>query len=375
MKKIIALTALLASMSIFAGPKADLEKAEKLIKQNKIEEAMNIFKKSKKVKGEEKEYEKVNVSLALYYINQKNEEEAMKYLNKVSEDLSSKTEEAKMSDNYLYQLSKSNKDKIKYLTRFSNRMDNKELNVLVALVYLNTVENNNLEVNRIMSEANKNGINFVELLNYNLISTLILEDYAKAEIYINKSLNSKNSNIVANTHLLLAMYNFENKNDDKANIELEKAEKKGENNPEILYKISEIYKVKGDLNKNYEYLKKAYKLAPKEEIIILNLILNSFDRKDEKSENRWIGILKNLNKNYNYLSIAAVYLQNNEFDIAEKYALKAVKTDSKANLMLAIIYGNKGDKDLSEKYAKKALENEETKKDAQQIFKQLKKFK
>ncbi len=373
MKKIITLSALIVSMLTLAGPKADLEKAKKLIQENKEKEAVKVLRNSKEAKGEEKEFEKINFNLGQYYLSNKNNEEAIKYLEKVSKNTSSKTNEAKASDDYLYQLSKTNSDKIKYLERLSNRLDNKNMEMLVGLVLLNEKENNSDKIKEILKKAKSNGADFLDQLYLFVAQEIIMEDYNKADKYIDKALKSKNPKVLASTHFLLAAYNLEKGNEDKAISEMKKSESSLPNDAETLFNIAELYRAKGDLKENYNYLKKSYKLSPKEPAIILNLMLNSFKQKNTKEENKWLGILRNTNKEYTDLNIAAVFLENSELQISEKYAKKAVKKDGKANLLLSYIYFQENKKDLAITYAKKALKVKETKATAEEFLKQLQK--
>ena len=57
MKKIIAISALLTSLLAIAGPKADIQTANKLLAEKKVDQAIKVLKDSKNAKGEEAEYE------------------------------------------------------------------------------------------------------------------------------------------------------------------------------------------------------------------------------------------------------------------------------------------------------------------------------
>lgn len=83
MKKILILGSLLASLYSIAGPKQDLIKAQELLNQNKVEQAVKVLEESKPVKGEEAEYLLVNYNLLNFA---KTPEEAKKYLLVLTKD-------------------------------------------------------------------------------------------------------------------------------------------------------------------------------------------------------------------------------------------------------------------------------------------------
>ncbi|WP_067141752.1 tetratricopeptide repeat protein [Oceanivirga salmonicida] len=376
MKKIITLSALIISMITLAGPKADLEKAQKLLNERKEKEAIEVLKRSKMAKGEEAEYELINANIALYYLANKDEASAMKYFKKVSDDEKSRTDTSKSADGYLVQLSKNNKDKIKYLTRLSNRFDDKDLDILSSLAYLHITEKNTREVDKIFADAKKVKLDgFYDYLHLLTGQKLLVDDYNKADYYIKKALKSKDKSIVANTHFLLGVYHFDKKDMNKAKKELMEAEKLTPNDTNLLYRIANVYKALGDNNTSYEYLKKAYVKSRQEKQVILELIINSYKRKDTKDENKWVGVLRNLDKNFVDLALAEIFMQAGEIELAEKYALLAVKKDIDANFLLAYISIQKGDKKSAEKYATNSLKSKVFGEKAKQLLEEIKKIK
>lgn len=63
MNKFLVSLVFFMGFNIFAGPVQDIKDANKLIEQNKLDEAISLLEKSKPVKGEEDSYELLNTFL------------------------------------------------------------------------------------------------------------------------------------------------------------------------------------------------------------------------------------------------------------------------------------------------------------------------
>lgn len=344
--KIIALFAIIFSANIFAGPKADIEKANKLLLENKPKEAIEILKKSQLVKGEEVEFEQINHTLGLSYINAGDTVNAEKYLKIVSDNLSSKSDIAKDADRYLIYLAKDDEKKSMYLERLSNRSDNKDPQILAELNAMYTLSKNNKKLASLTSLIKSQGENYVDVVGLMTGQVLLSSDEKLALQQLNKVLKSKNPKIVGEANFTLATYNISKKNFEKAKENIAKAEKIDGSNAILIARIGGLYKVMGDMEKSFTYLKKAYKLDSKQLAIVIDLIENSYERKNKKDQNIWSSIARNFDKSVTNLELAKVFLSKSNFGLAKEFAIEASKKgDKTANLLLFGIYLEELDKD------------------------------
>ncbi|VWL85332.1 tetratricopeptide repeat protein [Oceanivirga miroungae] len=355
MKKIITIFTFLISVSLIAGPKADLEKASKLISENKEKEAISLLEKTKPVKGEENEYEQINYALAANYISKNDEDNAKKYFQKISDNKNSKSDIAKGADQYLMALASDDSGKILYLERLSERFDNKNYEILSELnayYVLNKLDEKASSLNKVIKEQ---GENFEDIVSLFTGEVLVPQDFDLANTYIKKALKSKNPKIQIEAHILLASYYLAKKDYKKVEEEVNLAEKINPSDAMLLARIGDIYKSMGNENKNYEYLKKAYKLDSKQLSIVIALIESSYDRNDKKDQNVWSGVARNLNKDVNDLELAKLFMQKEKIELAKEFAIKASKENNEANYLLFVIYINEYNKEEMLKYADKIL--------------------
>lgn len=340
MKKLIALGMLLTSFVLVAGPKADLERANKLIAEKKSAEAVEVLKNSKNnVKGEEEYYEYINYILATQA--SKDEKEFMEYLKKASSNPKSTTQSAVQANILLVNNSKSNKDKIKYLEILNERINKSDVEVLAALASLYKAENENSKFNEIVKyveSVNKADItdNFNRMLGHNLLIGLNKEN--EGIMYLNKAANSKFVNIKTDAYLSYADYYTIKKDAKKVAEYLNAAsmdkEKYGLIADRFLGRL-------GDLKTAYEYSKKAYNLTPSNKAILNQVFILAVANKDTKAENKYANLIKK----------------------------------EHGNIGVAYLLGNNGLLDASEKYAKLALKDSKTKKQAQDLLKQIEQVK
>lgn len=369
MKKNIIFMSIIASLINFAGPKADLEEANKLINDNKINDAIKVLEASKPVKGEEKEFEQINFSLAMHYINQNQDEKAKIYLDKISDDINSKTEIAKQVDSILIRSTNNEKEKIKYLERLSSRFDNKDLDILATLNAAYVLANETKESSLLLSNAKKENLD-LDWLNFLTGQNLINLNFDKAKIYLNKALDSKNNVIKSEVHFLLARYYYLKKEDKKAETEIEQAIKIDGKNANLLARIAEVYKRLGDEKLNYKYLNDAYKADPQDIRIVINLIMSSYNLNDKKEQNKWYGIARNINKDINNATLTNIFYVNathemeegnielakQEFGLAKEYGMKAFNEGNKeVNFILLILSISDYDKVNAEKFANEIM--------------------
>lgn len=357
-KKIISLFAFVFSAILFAGPKADLEKANKLISENKQEEAIKLLEKTEPVKGEESEYEQINYALGLNYVEIGDEKNAEKYLKKVSDNVNSKTEIAKNADKYLILLAKEKNLKIEYLERLSKRFDNKDPEIIAELnahYVLNKLDKKASSLNSLIKEQGENFSDIVDLITAQI---LVTENYDLANTYIKRALKSKNTKIVAEVHFMLANYNLSIKNEKKAIEEIALAEKIDPSNAVLLARIGGLYKSMDQEDKNFEYLKKAYKLDSKQLPIVLELIESSFDRNNKKDLNVWSSIARNFDKTVTDAELSKIFMKKNRKDLAKEFAISANKKgDKSVNYLLFALYLDEYNKEEILKIGEDILKN------------------
>lgn len=368
MKKLIATTMLLASLVAIAGPKEDIQKANKLLEQNKLSEAKEVLKKSKKTKGEEAEYELINYELATRFSN--TTEEAISYLKKAAENPNSTSQYAVQSNIYLINSSKTNKDKIKYLEMLVARPNQDTVDNVGILAALYKAENQTSKFNDLVKKVE--GTKRQDIIdNFNLFlgQTLLLQLNKESDgmIYLNKAATSKFKNIKASTYLVYADYYVIKKDAKKVASYLNSA---AQINPDTnTYSIvaDRFVTRLGDLKSAYSYAEKAYKLEPKSKQLLNQVFIYAVANKDSKAEAKYADLIKKDVKN---IGVAFLLHQNGLFDASEKYAKLALKDKSKeADLLLAAIYGNTGKLDLAITHAKNAVKNKVE--GAQKILTQL----
>ena len=332
MKKIIAISALLTSLLAIAGPKADIQTANKLFAENKRDQAIKVLKDSKNVKGEEAEYEMINYVLAKEY--SKSPEEAIEYLKKAVENPKSDSRAAIQANIDLIKIAKTNKEKIKYLEMLNKREGNFE--ALSNLAALYKVENETSKFNYIVKSI-ENTKNQDIIDNFNLLLGKYLLDLNKESdglSYLNKAENSKFVNVKSKVYLAYAEYYVAKKDVKNATKYLNAASVDKRNYHLISYRFLNHL---GDVKTAYSYAEKAHKDSPANIEYLKHVFVVSIVAKDSKGEERYASLLKKIGaKNItlaNLLRSSAIYLnriyRNEIYGSAEKYAKLALKDKSK----------------------------------------------
>lgn len=365
MKKIIAISALLTSLLAIAGPKADIQTANKLLAEKKVDQAIKVLKDSKNAKGEEAEYEYINYVLATKFA--KSNEEAIEYLKKAAENPKSNSQVAVQANIYLANSAKTTKEKIKYLEILNERLNKKDLDTLSGLAALYKVENETSKFNdivKLIENTKRQDVidNFNLLLGRALLGTNKESDGMS---YLNKAANSKFVNIKSGVYLAYADYYLAKKDVKNATRYLNGASIDKEN-----YRLisDRFLNVLGDVKTAYSYAEKAYNNSPAVNEYLNYVFVLSTITKDSKGEAKYVNLLKK--KGTKNIGLANLLYVNGIYEPAEKYAKLALKDKSKeADFLLSLIYGNTGKIDLAITHAKKAVANKVT--GADNILKQL----
>ena len=351
MKKILAMSAMIASLVALAGPKEDINKANDLFKKGKNEEAIKILKESKNAKGENVEYEYINYILATS--GSKSEEEAVMYLKKACEDKTSKSQYAINANILLADHAKTLKEKIEYLEMLDARVgDQIEVMVNLAFDYKSTNETEKLATLNKRVEAK--GEDFKNAFEITLGKLYLKKgNETEAMLHLNKTLNSKETVIASETNLLLGEYNLlEKKDAKKANSYFEKAIKLNPKEDMLYARIGVIYTNVNELAKAKKYFLKAYELNKQIEPNVKNLFTLAILSKDAKDEAKYANIIK---AKQGYYGVAQYLLTINDLNDAEKYAKMAIAGKEKgAELIMAITLGKMGKLDSALKVAKEA---------------------
>ncbi len=351
MKKILAMSAMIASLVALAGPKEDINKANDLFKKGKNEEAIKILKESKNAKGENVEYEYINYILATSF--SKSEEEAVMYLKKACEDKTSKSQYAINANILLADHAKTLKEKIEYLEMLDARVGD-QIDVMVNLAFNYKSTNETEKLATLNKRVEAKGEDFKNAFEITLGKLYLKKgNETEAMLHLNKTLNSKETVIASETNLLLGEYNLlEKKDAKKANSYFEKAIKLNPKEDMLYARIGVIYTNVNELAKAKKYFLKAYELNKQIEPNVKNLFTLAILSKDAKDEAKYANIIK---AKQGYYGVAQYLLTINDLNDAEKYAKMAIAGKEKgAELIMAITLGKMGKLDSALKVAKEA---------------------
>lgn len=351
MKKMLAMSAMIASLVALAGPKEDINKANDLFKKGKNEEAIKILKESKNAKGENVEYEYINYILATSF--SKSEEEAVMYLKKACEDKTSKSQYAINANILLADHAKTLKEKIEYLEMLDARVGD-QIDVMVNLAFNYKSTNETEKLATLNKRVEAKGEDFKNAFEITLGKLYLKKgNETEAMLHLNKTLNSKETVIASETNLLLGEYNLlEKKDAKKANSYFEKAIKLNPKEDMLYARIGVIYTNVNELAKAKKYFLKAYELNKQIEPNVKNLFTLAILSKDAKDEAKYANIIK---AKQGYYGVAQYLLTINDLNDAEKYAKMAIAGKEKgAELIMAITLGKMGKLDSALKVAKEA---------------------
>ena len=361
-RKLMILTAIIATTLGMAGTKEDLETAAKNYSSTKnIEKLESDLVNISKQKSDEYTIQ-AKIELARLKASQNKLDESKKYLNEILNDSVSTNQVKEFVYTQLYGISNNRNERISYLNELA-KLNSKELGYKVALIKEYTLSGNKVEADKLFKELTPNLTEEQKILFYNKLA----EDYISekspneaitiADLLI--ALNSTEAKVYGNMYKSYANISL-NKLDEAEKYALE-AEKLSNNSLESENLLYQIYNSKGDLNKA---LDKAIilKNATKTQEFYLDVILLAEIAKNTKVVNDTIKELKenkdikdDVKKNLNIL-IANDFVNLGYLDGAENYANKALKDDKnkEANMVLAFVQGSKGNKGLALKYVREA---------------------
>ena len=361
-RKLMILTAIIATTLGMAGTKEDLETAAKNYSSTKnIEKLESDLVNISKQKSDEYTIQ-AKIELARLKASQNKLDESKKYLNEILNDSVSTNQVKEFVYTQLYGISNNRSERISYLNELA-KLNSKELGYKVALIKEYTLSGNKVEADKLFKELTPNLTEEQKILFYNkLAEEYISEKSPNEAITISDlliALNSSEAKVYGNMYKSYANISL-NKLDEAEKYALE-AEKLSNNSLESENLLYQIYNSKGDLNKA---LDKAIilKNATKTQEFYLDVILLAEIAKNTKVVNDTIKELKenkdikdDVKKNLNIL-IANGFVNLGYLDSAENYANKALKDDKnkEANMVLAFVQGSKGNKGLALKYVREA---------------------
>lgn len=361
-RKLMILTAIIATTLGMAGTKEDLETAAKNYSSTKnIEKLESDLVNISKQKSDEYTIQ-AKIELARLKASQNKLDESKKYLNEILNDSVSTNQVKEFVYTQLYGISNNRSERISYLNELA-KLNSKELGYKVALIKEYTLSGNKVEADKLFKELTPNLTEEQKILFYNKLAEDYISEKAPNEaITISDlliALNSSEAKVYGNMYKSYANISL-NKLDEAEKYALE-AEKLSNNSLESENLLYQIYNSKGDLNKA---LDKAIilKNATKTQEFYLDVILLAEIAKNTKVVNDTIKELKenkdikdDIKKNLNIL-IANGFVNLGYLDGAEDYANKALKVDKnkEANMVLAFVQGSKGNKGLALKYVREA---------------------
>ena len=361
-RKLMILTAIIATTLGMAGTKEDLETAAKNYSSTKnIEKLESDLVNISKQKSDEYTIQ-AKIELARLKASQNKLDESKKYLNEILNDSVSTNQVKEFVYTQLYGISNNRSERISYLNELA-KLNSKELGYKVALIKEYTLSGNKVEADKLFKELTPNLTEEQKILFYNKLAEDYISEKAPNEaITISDlliALNSSEAKVYGNMYKSYANISL-NKLDEAEKYALE-AEKLSNNSLESENLLYQIYNSKGDLKKA---LDKAIilKNATKTQEFYLDVILLAEIAKNTKVVNDTIKELKenkdikdDVKKNLNIL-IANGFVNLGYLDGAENYANKALKDDKnkEANMVLAFVQGSKGNKGLALKYVREA---------------------
>ena len=361
-RKLMILTAIIATTLGMAGTKEDLETAAKNYSSTKnIEKLESDLVNISKQKSDEYTIQ-AKIELARLKASQNKLDESKKYLNEILNDSVSTNQVKEFVYTQLYGISNNRNERISYLNELA-KLNSKELGYKVALIKEYTLSGNKVEADKLFKELTPNLTEEQKILFYNKLAEDYISEKAPNEaITISDlliALNSSEAKVYGNMYKSYANISL-NKLDEAEKFALE-AEKLSNNSLESENLLYQIYNSKGDLKKA---LDKAIilKNATKTQEFYLDVILLAEIAKNTKVVNDIIKELKenkdikdDVKKNLNIL-IANGFVNLGYLDGAEDYANKALKVDKnkEANMVLAFVQGSKGNKGLALKYVREA---------------------
>ena len=261
-RKLMILTAIIATTLGMAGTKEDLETAAKNYSSTKnIEKLESDLVNISKQKSDEYTIQ-AKIELARLKASQNKLDESKKYLNEILNDSVSTNQVKEFVYTQLYGISNNRNERISYLNELA-KLNSKELGYKVALIKEYTLSGNKVEADKLFKELTPNLTEEQKILFYNkLAEDYISEKSPNEAITISDlliALNSSEAKVYGNMYKSYANISL-NKLDEAEKYALE-AEKLSNNSLESENLLYQIYNSKGDLNKALDkaIIKKCYK--------------------------------------------------------------------------------------------------------------------
>lgn len=354
MKKLLSISALLLSLMAFAGPKADIEAAQKLINENKTSEAIELLKKTKNVKGEEESYAIINNYLA---------EQSLDPLEQINYyEISSnatKNSPASLEANYrLSELAVNDNERLKYLEQLVSRTNGANATYLAIYMEALKTAGKVKEYEAKLEEVSKNKDKEFTGNVYLILSRLFNSDVKLRDEFLNKALGLNNNYITSQVYFEKAGIELEAKNTTKAEELIDKAVSVSSNDENVLYIAYRLYLSMNNMTKAYTTLENVYKINSKEVSYVQELYLLATKLKKTADITKYE---KKLVADYKISSLELGYLllSNEEYDSAIKKLRVSLSQDRdvRAYYYLAIAYLEKGDYKSAKIYATNASKN------------------
>lgn len=354
MKKLLSISALLLSLMAFAGPKADIEAAQKLINENKTSEAIELLKNTKNVKGEEESYAIINNYLA---------EQSLDPLEQINYyEISSnatKNSPASLEANYrLSELAVNDNERLKYLEQLVSRTNGANATYLAIYMEALKTAGKVKEYEAKLEEVSKNKDKEFTGNVYLILSRLFNSDVKLRDEFLNKALGLNNNYITSQVYFEKAGIELEAKNTTKAEELIDKAVSVSSNDENVLYIAYRLYLSMNNMTKAYTTLENVYKINSKEVSYVQELYLLATKLKKTADITKYE---KKLVADYKISSLELGYLllSNEEYDSAIKKLRVSLsqERDVRAYYYLAIAYLEKGDYKSAKIYATNASKN------------------
>lgn len=334
------------SLLSYSNLKNDIINATKLISDNNIDKAREIFleitTKNPKNVDDKEAIEMAKIHLGNIFLAEGDILSAKKYFLDVSNDEASKTSYAIASDQKLiliFQSENNNELIIKQLEKLNKRIKYTDLYFLSNLIYM--YENNSY--NDKLNDLTKNVVNKLSEKDkgklYDLIAYLYLDSglIDKANFYYEKLLKSKMLDNILLGHLGFANTYSINNEKEKVLKNISYVLQFSKNNIVILEKIKNIYQKIGEYEKAYDVLKKINKINLGNPNVLIDLLKYTIylDKKNDAIE--YIKSLDELEINDFNLGMRLSF--ENLVEYSEIYLLRAKeKKDLRANEALINMY-------------------------------------
>lgn len=375
MKKLFLTVSLLFSLLTLAGPKADIQAAQKLINENKEKEAVDLLKKSKSVKGEEVEFETINNFLGDYYNEQKDTKNAIKYYEIATKNLKSTSEAALEANVSLFKLATTNANKIKYLEQLNKRTSENDPLVLANLDYYYTLQKENKKLDALKKLISSKDASIKGEYYYNLFTLAINDgDSKKVNELIAKIDENGDKDSIFNKNIFIARYLYAQKQADQGDLYFQLAYNLDPNNKDYIFTIVDSYNTLGDKDKALSYYA-SFADANKDNLSYQSgAFILAVSAGNSELEKKFLDRAKSLDKTITDLDVASVLLNRGLYEGAIKYAKLGEKTNKgESKYIVAAATALLGKYDEAIKYAQESIKA--NKKEATELLKDIQELK